>query len=447
MNKILRFKEIIENTKNINTCMKALNYDIDSCFLIFFNILMDAILHYIESNSYEYLINTSNYLIKIFDILPLKKQKEYNDLIYKLRKVYKRQIQNIDINNQKYFDFTFHKLNDLITDIESKNNINVNKDLNRERQTGEYIITIDDDDAKILDDGLSITKLANGNLLFKVHIADPLVIYPYESKIMKNAKLGINNAETIDLISNEICYEKLSLKKGKDRYAKSFCFEFDEKGNIVNFYITNSIIKVDERHSYNSINKLYRKGGRNTYEDNLLTYYDELVKYLRIMFKNVRDYEEIKDKKLILEEEKISSFSERLITYSMVLTGYMTAKYMNERELPFVYRCNKIAVISEDMKQGLSKKQISNLETFLSKSFYTPNNVGHEKLQIDTYSHVTSPLRRYIDDINMHALNICYFNKPNDKDIYSLQDEIKNICDLVNKQNNNLDEQTKMLIK
>ena len=126
----------------------------------------------------------------------------------------------------------------------------------------------------------------------------------------------------------------------------------------------------------------------------------------------------------------------------MVLTGYMTAKYMGDNNYPFAYRCNKLAHIDDVIKQGLDKNAIVKLATILSKSFYTPNNLGHEKLHLDTYSHVTSPLRRFIDDLNMHALNICYFNKPNDKEIYYLQDEIKNTCNYVNKE---LDEKIKKI--
>ena len=451
MNKsIERLREIICDAKNINCCIKTLNLDLNSCFLCFLALLEDAILDYKEYIDYEYLIKVSNYIERVYEKLSLKKQKEYQDLIYKMRKIYKRQIQNVDLGNRRFFEQTIRNLNDLINNVIKKDDIIIKDDLNREKQDNEYIITIDDQDTKIFDDGLSISIMPNGNLLFKVHIADPLVLYPYESDIMKKAKLKVETIYTSDdivpIIPDEVSLEKLSLLKDRKRYTKTFNYEFDRHGNIVNFYITNSIINVNERHTYESMNELYQKGGRNFSEDQMLSFYDEIVKYLRIMFKNVRDYEEIKIKNLILDEQKINSFSERLVSYAMVLTGYMTAKYMNEHSFPYAYRCNRLARLDESLKEGLTKEEIMKLETFLSKSFYTLNNVGHEKLNVDTYSHVTSPLRRFVDDLNMHALNLCYFNEPSDDDLLNLEIEISNTCNYINNQNE-ADDDIKKLIK
>ena len=334
----------------------------------------------------------------------------------------------------------------------NKNDILINGDVQREIQDMEHIITIDDADTKVFDDGLSVSLLPNNNLLFKVHIADPLVLYPYESDIMKNAKLKVetiyNEDNTVPMIPNEISYQKLSLIQDRKRYSKTFCYEFDRQGNIINFYIQNSIIKVNKRQTYDSMNELYKNGGKNVQEETMLSYYDEIVKYLRIMFKNVRDYEEIKLKNLVLSDDKISSFSERLVSYSMVLTGYMTAKYMKEHDLPYAYRYNKLATIDDKIKMGLSEEEIIKLETILSKSFYTRYNVGHEKLKVDTYSHISSPLRRFIDNLNMHCLNLCYFSTPTDKQIYKLNDEIDATCDYINNQAMSIDEQIiKKLVK
>ncbi|MBR3660624.1 MAG: RNB domain-containing ribonuclease [Bacilli bacterium] len=450
---IKRFKSIVEDTKNINACIKALNLEFDSCFLCFMLILEDAILEYKEHIDYQYITKVSNYLERVYQKLNIKKQKEYSDLVYKIKKIYKRQIQNINIDNKGYFEQVIRDLNDLINNyIVNKNDILISEDLQREKYMEEYIITIDDADAKVLDDGLSVGILPNNNLLLKVHIADPLVLYPYESDIMKNAKLQVETIydedNPVPMIPNEISYQKLSLIQDRKRYSKTFCYEFDRQGNIVNFYIQNSIIKVSERHTYDSMNELYKNGGNNILEETRLSYYDEIVKYLRIMFKNVRDYEEIKIKNLVLNDDKISSFSERLVSYSMVLTGYMTAKYMKEHDLPYAYRCNKLAVIDDRIKMGLTEEEIIKLETILSKSFYTRNNVGHEKLKVDTYSHVSSPLRRFIDNLNMHCLNICYFNTPTDKQIYKLNDEIDSTCDYINNQAISVDEQIiKKLVK
>jgi len=448
---INRFREIIENTSNINTCLKALNLEFDSCFLCFIGLLEDAILNYKLFIDYEYITKVSSYIERVYDKLSVKKRKEYLDLIYKIRKIYTRQIQNVGLNNRGYFKQVIKNLNELINDLKNKKEFVIKEELNREHQDSEYIITIDECDAKILDDGLSVKLLPNGNLLFKVHIADPLVLYPYESDIMKKAKLNIetiyNENDSLPLIPDDLSLNKLSLLKDRNRYSKTFCYEFDRQGNIVNFYIENTVVMINKRHSYDSMNELYQNGGSCKEEEIALGYYDEIVKYLRVMFKNVRDYEKFKIKNFIFDEQKISSFSERLVSYAMVLTGYMTAKYMKEKGFPYAYRCNKLAVLDENIKARLSKDEIIKLEKFLSKSFYSRQNVGHEKLNVDTYSHVTSPLRRFVDDLNMHALDVCYFNKPNDQDIYNLEQEIDTTCSYINKQNDEYEKTMKKLLK
>ena len=96
----------------------------------------------------------------------------------------------------------------------------------------------------------------------------------------------------------------------------------------------------------------------------------------------------------------------------------------------------------------MSKDEILKLEQFLMRSFYTKDNIGHEKLNVPMYSHITSPLRRFSDVLNMHSLDICYFNKPTDKDIYDLEKEIVDTSNYINSQNNKLEEEiAKKLVK
>ena len=97
---VKRFKSIIEDTKNINACIKALNLNFDSCFLCFMLILEDAIIENKDYIDYQYITKVSNYLERVYQKLSIKKQKEYSDLIYKMKKVYKRQIQNINLDNR-----------------------------------------------------------------------------------------------------------------------------------------------------------------------------------------------------------------------------------------------------------------------------------------------------------------------------------------------------------
>ncbi len=298
MNKsILSFKRIIDDTTNINSCIKALNLNLDSCFLCFIKLIEDAIFNYDSANDYSYLLKVSNYLERVYQKLSYKKQKEYRDLIYKMRKIYKRQIQNIDVIDRKIFERVCCNLNVIITEL-IEHEIVLKEDLNRCEQNEEYIITIDDSDSKVLDDGLSIKKLENGHILLKVHIADPLVLYPYESEVMKKAKLKGETIyledDSIPMLPDDLSYDKLSLLQDRNRYTKTFCYEFDPHGNIVNYYFLNSTIRVNRRLTYDDMNELYEKGGKSKIEDENLANYDLIVNYLKTLFRDIRVYEDHK---------------------------------------------------------------------------------------------------------------------------------------------------------
>lgn len=324
----------------------------------------------------------------------------------------------------------------------------------------EYIITIDDDDSMVLDDGISITKLPNGNISFKVHIADPLSVFPYKSDLIQDAKQRTSTIylkdDVIHMLPKVISEDKFSLISGKDRYAKTFCFEYNPNIGLVDFKIINSIINVSKRYSYDDINLLYKNGGNNHDEEIMLGYYNDIVNYLKKVFKNAKIYEEFKRGNIIGNNQKMNSFSENLICYSMLATGYYTAKYFYENNFPYAYRCHQYNeewqnIINEYMissNQTIDKKILKDMKNRFPKSYYSRENKGHMGLKIDYYSHVTSPLRRFSDDLNMHAINICYFHNPSDKEIYRLNDEIDTTCNYINMQSNTIDEYiNKKLIK
>ena len=600
MNKrVLRLTNIVEKSKDFNSFMRAVNLDLNSCFLCLLNIIESAIIEYDYISDYSYLEKVLDYLKNIYPKLSIHNVKNNRKYLIKLKKILKKDMRAISEYDKEYFKKTYYTLEvlilykkekddlidinleellyeiifrfnsleylDLLIDKNSKivnskynnesifmivfreylndivngslkssfyirvlykfihedefeftnsmkeevlnslddfinykkiskerleeikdlyaivknqyviSNFKVNKseyqmtdldksyldsfgnNLNERQRINDYIITIDDDDSKVLDDAISISKLKNGNLLFQIHIADPLAVFPYKSDVIEEAK---NRTTTIYLPNNVInmlpktlSEDKLSLLEGKNRYAKTFCIEFNESEGIVDFRIINSIINVSKRYSYEDINLLYKNGG-NKEEEYMLMYFDEVIVYLKKLFKNAKVYEEFKRSNVIGYRQKMNSFSENLICYSMLAVGYLTAKYFNNHKLPYAYRCHQF---NEEWQHYLDtyinnsqefKKMFKDIKDRFPKSYYSRDNVGHLGLKVEYYSHVTSPLRRFCDDLNMHAIDLCYFNTPKDKQIYKLEQEIDTTCDYINMQSNTIDEYvTKKLIK
>ena len=609
MNKsnLLRVKEIIETSKNIECCMKSLNLDIYSSFMCFYCLLGEGIFSYDQDENYEFLIKTVFYLQILYQKLSPNKKKLYRPKLQKIRKLYKDSLSFVDSYNKEYYKNVFLYLDNLlnnkkkeIEDIQNEDNLyellyevifslksleyldvliekipniinskqdeipiflkvleaylndvkteklenknsyysrvlnkflheetfdltnkmrdiilnNLNDFLNGYKNISkedlemikniiahikkqcaldnynidkseyilskrdlhslekfnkmidkrvflkEYIITIDDSNSQVLDDGISIFKLENGNILFKVHIADPLAIFPYKSDVIQDAKNRTTTIytsdEPIQMLPNILGSNKLSLMEDRKRLAKSFCFEYNQESGIVNFYIENTLIIVSKRYTYEDINELYKKGGTNKNEEEMFLLYDEIITYLKKVFQNAKLYEEIKQENIIGHYQKMNSFSENLVSYSMMFTGYMTAKYFSDNKLPFAYRCHqydpKWQQLLDQYKDNLdskeSKKLLTEIKSMFPKSYYSGENVGHMGLKIPCYSHITSPLRRFADILDMHALNICYFQIPRDKELYKLEQEIDLTCSYLNMQSNSIDEYlTKMKVK
>lgn len=314
-------------------------------------------------------------------------------------------------------------------------------------------------DARVLDDAISYEKLKNGNTLFKVHISDPLAILPYDSNTIEEAKERgttiYHTKSSINMFPLILSADKLSLNKDQERFAKTFCYEFDKKFNIVNFYVLNTIVKVSDRLSYDEVNKMYKNGGRTKEEDEFLTYYNNVVASLKQILSHVKVYHEQKEKSGNWYAGKNTSFSENLVSYSMILTGYMTSKYFKEHKLPYAYRCNNLdsnwlTLLDKMIANATSIEHQKNLKMIkgnLLKSYYSIDNIGHLGLHLDSYSHITSPLRRFCDLLNLLAVDTCYFKNPTDSEIYTLETEIKRVSEYLNMQNNTIDDYMKCKTK
>ena len=144
-----------------------------------------------------------------------------------------------------------------------KPNDNLDKSLKERVYINDYIITIDDSNSLVLDDAISFSKKENGNIVFKVHIADILAYYDYNSPLIKEAKLKASTVyltgdTQIPMIPLPISGYLVSLVENRERYAKTFCFEFDKDYNLVDTYFLNSIIKVSKKETYENLNNLYK---------------------------------------------------------------------------------------------------------------------------------------------------------------------------------------------
>jgi len=317
--------------------------------------------------------------------------------------------------------------------------------LGRRDYRNDTVITIDGEDSKDFDDGVSLKKIGDVYRLF-VHIADVAQFVSANDKIDKEAFKRGTSCYFAGLVvpmlptklSNDIC----SLVEGQDRLTLSVEMEIDESGNVIKSEIAEGIICSRARMTYRQVNDIL--SGKVTFDaeitDMLL-----LMKKLAQILKNKRKEAgeitfdlpectfEIKDGKVVDLQKKTRLVSHDIIEQFMITANEAVARFMSEKNSPFVYRVHtpppatKLQTLSDFLKatgygsipenpkpSDISKllkstpdsvKELVSKITLrsMAKASYETKNEGHFGLASECYCHFTSPIRRY-SDLAIHRI-------------------------------------------
>ena len=316
-------------------------------------------------------------------------------------------------------------------------------------------VTIDGEHARDFDDAITLEKLSNGNYWLGVHIADVSHYVQEGSALDKEAYDRGTSVyfpeRAVHMFPSELATGLCSLNPQVDRLVQSCLMEIDRRGQVVRHEFHDGVINSNERMTYTAVNAILTDG-----DPDLMKRYAALVPMFALMrelFQVLNDARrrrgsidfDLNEAEIIVDEGGVveaiialqRNVAHRLIEEFMLLANETVASYLEAQEAPSLYRIHeepdvlKIAKFEEfisgfgyslgapltTLRPRHFQKLLERIQgkpeekpiAFLmlrtmQKARYAPENLGHFGLAASSYTHFTSPIRRYPDLVVHRAL-------------------------------------------
>jgi ribonuclease R len=305
-------------------------------------------------------------------------------------------------------------------------------------------VTIDGERAKDFDDAVSIALIEQGYRLW-VHIADVGFYVPWDSPLDLEARKRGTSVyfpdRVIPMLPKELSEDLCSLRPKTDKLAFTVEMDFDRYGRRLDARFYPSVIRSDERMTYTSVKKILvdkdpeerKKYGHLLKDFGLMGEFCDVLRAARLgrgsLDFDLPEPEVILDlqgnPEAIIKAER--NFAHMLIEEFMISANEAVAEYLEKRNVPNLYRIHeepdprKLEDILKVLKslgklarstlkprdfsgilksiKGAAEEEIINYIVLrsLKQARYSSINAGHFGLASASYSHFTSPIRRYPD--------------------------------------------------
>jgi len=310
-------------------------------------------------------------------------------------------------------------------------------------------VTIDGEHARDFDDAITLERLPNGNFWLGVHIAD-VAHYVQEGSALDEEAYERGTSvyfpeRAVHMFPPELATGLCSLRPNVDRLVQSCLMEIDRRGKVVRYELHDGIINSNERMTYTDVNAILTERDPEVmarYRD-LVPFFESMQELFEILNKKRRrrrgsiDFD-LKEPEIVLDDEGMveriialeRNVAHRLIEEFMLVANETVARHLSEHDVPTLYRVHeepdplKVAEFEEfistlgyglgappdDVQPKHFQKLVERIHgtpeekaiAFLmlrtmQKARYDPENLGHFGLAADSYTHFTSPIRRYPD--------------------------------------------------
>ena len=310
------------------------------------------------------------------------------------------------------------------------------------------IVTIDGEHARDFDDAISLEVLPNGHYWLGVHIAD-VAHYVQESTALDEEAYDRGTSvyfpdRAVHMFPSGLATGLCSLNPHVDRLVQSCLMEVDRRGSVVRYELHDGVIHSRARMTYTDVNAIL-----TNCDPDIIQKYQELVP----QFERMRDLFEIlnkrrhrrgsidfdlKEPEIVLDDEGLveaivaaeRNIAHRIIEEFMLLANETVAQHLDDHDVPTLYRIHEepdpmkveefeefistlgysLGVPATDVKPRHFQKLVEKMHgtpeekpiAFLmlrtmQKARYDEQNLGHFGLAAKSYTHFTSPIRRYPD--------------------------------------------------
>jgi ribonuclease R len=316
-------------------------------------------------------------------------------------------------------------------------------------------VTIDGEHARDFDDAITIDRLPSGHYWLGVHIADVSHYVPEGSVLDREAyERGTSvyfPERAVHMFPAELATGLCSLNPRVDRLVQSCFMEVDRRGAVIRSEFHDGVINSDERMTYTAVN-----GILTDRDPELIKRYERLVPKFELMHELFEvlnaarrrrgsiDFD-LNEAEVVIDEggmvEAIialqRNIAHRLIEEFMLLANQTVASYLEGQDAPALYRVHEEPDVLkvgkfEEFVSGFGYSLGAPLDALrpqhfqrllerirgkpeekpvaflmlrtMQKARYAPENLGHFGLAASSYTHFTSPIRRYPDLVVHRAL-------------------------------------------
>src|SRR2546422_9111249 len=317
----------------------------------------------------------------------------------------------------------------------------IGRDDFRKRQT----ITIDPKTARDFDDAVDVESLPDGTFQLGVHIADVSHFVVLDSAIDREARYRGTSVyfpdRVIPMLPERISNHLCSLNPKVDRLALSVIMQLSPSGEVLDYSFHKSVIHSKERMAYEDVQEILN--GNAALEARYVHIAPQIRTIARLAEiiqtrrrqRGAIDFD-LPEPMLTYNEQgevtgiakSVRLFSHRIVEEFMILANEVVARHLEENDIPSLYRVHEepdpmkvqefVEIVSGfGLKFEPRKAQPADFQKFISsiegrpeermlsylmlRSFkqarYSEENIGHFGLASDSYTHFTSPIRRYPD--------------------------------------------------